>query len=101
MLSLSAHKIYGPKGIGALYVRRKPKRVRLNAQISGGGQERGFRSGTLAPHQSVGMGEAARIYLEEGKYDYQHVVKLSQKLSKGMEDIGLTVLNGSEDFDKR
>lgn len=47
------------------------------------------------------MGEAARIYLEEGKYDYQHVVKLSQKLSKGMEDIGLTVLNGSEDFDKR
>jgi len=64
-MSISSHKIYGPKGIGALYIRRKPKRVRLVPQISGGGQERGFRSGTLAPHQIVGFGEASRIAYEE------------------------------------
>ena len=60
LLSISGHKIYGPKGIGALYIRRKP-RVRLISQISGGGQEKGFRSGTLAPHLVVGLGEAARL----------------------------------------
>jgi cysteine desulfurase len=65
LMSFSAHKTYGPKGIGALFVRRKP-RVRLEAQIHGGGHERGFRSGTLATHQIVGMGEAFRIAREEG-----------------------------------
>ena len=64
LLSISGHKIYGPKGVGALYVRRKP-RVRLVPQISGGGQEKGLRSGTLAPHLCVGLGEAARVALEE------------------------------------
>lgn len=82
-------------------MRRKPKRVRLNAQISGGGQERGFRSGTLSPHQTVGFGESARIYLEEGKHDYQHVLNLSKKLMAGMQDIGLVQLNGSQDITKR
>jgi len=60
LLSISGHKIYGPKGIGALYIRRKP-RVRLIPQMSGGGQEKGFRSGTLAPHLCVGLGEASRL----------------------------------------
>ncbi|TON78971.1 IscS subfamily cysteine desulfurase, partial [Vibrio parahaemolyticus] len=69
LISLSAHKIYGPKGIGALYVRRKP-RIRLEAQMHGGGHERGFRSGTLATHQIVGMGEAFRIAKEEMQKDY-------------------------------
>jgi cysteine desulfurase len=64
LMSFSAHKTYGPKGIGALYVRRKP-RVRLEAQMHGGGHERGFRSGTLATHQIVGMGEAFRLAREE------------------------------------
>lgn len=64
LLSISGHKMYGPKGVGALYVRRKP-RVRLIGQMSGGGQEKGLRSGTLAPHLVVGMGEAARICKQE------------------------------------
>jgi cysteine desulfurase len=68
LLSISGHKIYGPKGVGAMYVRRKP-RVRLVPQMSGGGQEKGLRSGTLAPHLCVGLGEASRVALEEMEYD--------------------------------
>ena len=74
IISFSAHKAYGPKGIGALYVRRKP-RIRLEAQMHGGGHERGFRSGTLPTHQIVGMGEAFRIAKEEMDQDYQHALK--------------------------
>lgn len=72
LLSISGHKIYGPKGIGALYVRRKP-RVRLVPQISGGGQEKGLRSGTLAPHLCVGLGEAARVALLEMESDRAYI----------------------------
>lgn len=78
MMSISSHKIYGPKGVGALYLRRKP-RVRLVPQISGGGQEKGLRSGTLAPHLCVGLGEAAKIAKEEMQSDHEHVLKLSNK----------------------
>lgn len=76
MMSISGHKLYGPKGIGALYVRRKPK-VRLHAQINGGGQEKGMRSGTLAPSLVVGLGEAARICQQEMEFDHAHISKLS------------------------
>jgi len=76
LLSISGHKIYGPKGVGALYVRRKP-RVRLQAQINGGGQEKGLRSGTLAPHLVVGLGEACRVAQEEMHNDKEYVNKLS------------------------
>ncbi|KIY65492.1 cysteine desulfurase [Cylindrobasidium torrendii FP15055 ss-10] len=79
LMSLSAHKIYGPKGVGAAYVRRRP-RVRLEPIISGGGQERGLRSGTLATPLFVGMGEAARIAKLEMQRDYAHVTRLSQLL---------------------
>ena len=72
LLSISGHKVYGPKGIGALYVRRKP-RVRLHAQISGGGQEKGMRSGTLAPSLVVGMGEACRLAKVEMDNDHAHI----------------------------
>ena len=72
LLSISGHKVYGPKGIGALYVRRKP-RVRLHAQISGGGQEKGMRSGTLAPGLVVGMGEACRLAKVEMANDHAHI----------------------------
>jgi cysteine desulfurase len=68
LMSISGHKIYGPKGVGALYVRRKP-RVRMVPQISGGGQEKGLRSGTLAPHLVVGLGEAARLAMLEMEND--------------------------------
>lgn len=68
LMSISGHKIYGPKGVGALYVRRKP-RVRLVPQMNGGGQEKGMRSGTLAPHLVVGIGEACKIASEEMHYD--------------------------------
>ncbi|KAL2315798.1 putative cysteine desulfurase, mitochondrial [Schizosaccharomyces pombe] len=93
LMSISAHKIYGPKGIGAAYVRRRP-RVRLEPLISGGGQERGLRSGTLAPSQVVGFGTAARICKEEMKYDYAHISKLSQRLIDGLLAIPYTSLNG-------
>ena len=76
MMSISSHKIYGPKGIGALYIRRKP-RVRIVPQISGGGQEKGMRSGTLAPHLCVGLGEAARLATEELQSNHDHVMRLS------------------------
>ncbi len=93
LLSLSAHKIYGPKGIGALYVRRKP-RVRLEAQMHGGGHERGFRSGTLATHQIVGMGEAFRLAREELEQDRAHALKLRELFLKGIEGIEEVYING-------
>ena len=93
LLSLSAHKIYGPKGIGALYVRRKP-RVRLEAQMHGGGHERGFRSGTLPTHQIVGMGEAFRLAREELEQDRAHALKLRDLFLKGIEGIEEVYING-------
>ena len=93
-MSFSAHKTYGPKGIGALYVRRKP-RVRLEAQIHGGGHERGMRSGTLPTHQIVGMGEAFRIAKLEMDKDYQHAFELRQRFLAGLEDIEEVHVNGS------
>ena len=98
LLSLSAHKVYGPKGIGALYVRRKP-RVRLEAQMHGGGHERGFRSGTLPTHQIVGMGEAFRIADEEMLEDNKRILKLRDKLWNGLKDMEEIYLNG--DLDQR
>lgn len=93
LMSLSAHKVYGPKGIGALYVRRKP-RVRIEAQIHGGGHERGMRSGTLATHQIVGMGEAFRIAKEEMAADNEHILKLRNRLLNGLKDIDEIYVNG-------
>ncbi|MCB1903281.1 MAG: IscS subfamily cysteine desulfurase, partial [Gammaproteobacteria bacterium] len=93
LLSLSAHKIYGPKGIGALYVRRKP-RVRLEAQMHGGGHERGMRSGTLATHQIVGMGEAFRIAREEMASDNARILGLRDRLWSGLSDLEEVYLNG-------
>lgn len=93
LISLSAHKIYGPKGIGALYVRRKP-RIRLEAQMHGGGHERGFRSGTLATHQIVGMGEAFRIAKEEMQKDYEHAVALRDRMLNGISDMEAVTING-------
>jgi cysteine desulfurase len=93
LMSFSAHKTYGPKGIGALYVRRKP-RVRLEAQTHGGGHERGLRSGTLAPHQIVGMGEAFRIAREEMATENERIRYLRDKLMKGLQDIDATYING-------
>ena len=96
LLSISGHKLYGPKGIGALYVRRKP-RVRLHAQMSGGGQEKGLRSGTLAPNLVVGLGEASRLALAEMANDYAHVKHLSDKFLKAMQDeVTNIVLNGDQ-----
>ena len=93
-MSFSAHKTYGPKGIGALYVRRKP-RVRLEAQMHGGGHERGMRSGTLPTHQIVGMGEAFRIAKLEMEKDYQHALALRQRFLEGVKDIEEVHINGS------
>ncbi|MBS9781096.1 MAG: IscS subfamily cysteine desulfurase [Gammaproteobacteria bacterium] len=93
LMSLTAHKIYGPKGIGALYVRRKP-RIRLEAQMHGGGHERGFRSGTLPTHQIVGMGEAYRIAKEDLEKDQAHVKVLADRLWNGLKDIPEVYLNG-------
>ena len=98
LMSFSAHKTYGPKGIGALFVRRKP-RVRLEALIHGGGHERGMRSGTLATHQIVGMGEAFRIAKEEMKNDYEKISQLRNRLWNGLKDIEEVYLNG--DFENR
>ena len=95
MMSLSAHKIYGPKGIGALFVRRKP-RVRIEAQMHGGGHERGMRSGTLATHQIVGMGEAFRIAREEMAAEAEHISALRDRLWKGVQDMEQVHLNGSD-----
>jgi cysteine desulfurase len=93
LMSFSAHKTYGPKGIGALYIRRKP-RVRLEAQMHGGGHERGFRSGTLATHQIVGMGEAFRLAREEMVFENKRVGALRDRLLKGLLDIDQVFING-------
>lgn len=93
LMSFSAHKTYGPKGIGALYVRRKP-RVRLEAQMHGGGHERGFRSGTLATHQIVGMGEAYRLAGEEMAVENLRIGKLRDRLLNGISDIDAVYVNG-------
>ena len=95
LMSFSAHKIYGPKGIGALYVCRKP-RVRLEAQIHGGGHERGLRSGTLPTHQIVGMGEAFRIAMIEMDKDFQHISALKHRLWDALKDMEEVYLNGDE-----
>ena len=93
LMSFSAHKIYGPKGIGALYVRRKP-RVRIESQMHGGGQERGMRSGTLAVHQIVGMGEAFAVAKEQMADDIQRITKLKDRLVAGFSDMEEVVING-------
>ena len=93
LMSLASHKTYGPKGIGALYVRRKP-RVRIEAQMHGGGHERGMRSGTLPTHQIVGMGEAFRIAREEMASENERIRALQQRLITGLADIEQTFLNG-------
>ena len=93
LMSFSAHKMYGPKGIGALYVRRKP-RVRLEAQMHGGGHERGLRSGTLAAHQIVGMGEAFRLAREEMAAENERVRKLRDRLRDGFKDMEAVYVNG-------
>ncbi|NWF48162.1 IscS subfamily cysteine desulfurase [Hydrogenophaga sp. D2P1] len=95
LLSLSAHKIYGPKGIGALYVRRKP-RVRIDAQMHGGGHERGMRSGTLATHQIVGMGEAFWLARENMAADNARIKTLRDRLWAGFQKMDCVVLNGDE-----
>lgn len=94
LMSFSAHKIYGPKGVGALYVRRKP-RVRLEAQMHGGGHERGMRSGTLATHQIVGMGEAFRIAAEQMEVDNARVLALRNRLWEGLKSVEQAHINGS------
>lgn len=93
LMSFSAHKTYGPKGIGALYVRRKP-RIRLEAQMHGGGHERGFRSGTLATHQIVGMGEAFRIAREEMGSEIKRITALRDRFLKGLLEIEASFVNG-------
>jgi len=93
LMSFSAHKIYGPKGIGALYVRRKP-RVRIEAQMHGGGHERGMRSGTLATHQIVGMGEAFRIAQEEMATENDRMLMLRNRLYDGFKDMEEVYVNG-------
>ncbi len=93
IMSLTAHKIYGPKGIGALFICRKP-RVRLQAQIHGGGHERGFRSGTLPTHQIIGMGEAYRIAKDELEQDSIHTQQLSQRLWNGIKLLAVSI-NGA------
>ncbi|MGF6877584.1 IscS subfamily cysteine desulfurase [Paraburkholderia sp. MM5477-R1] len=98
LMSFSAHKTYGPKGIGALYVRRKP-RIRIEAQMHGGGHERGMRSGTLATHQIVGMGEAFRIAREEMATENERIRMLRDRLLKGLSQIEEVYVNG--DMEKR
>jgi len=98
LMSFSAHKIYGPKGMGALYVSRKP-RVRLESQIHGGGHERGMRSGTLPTHQIVGMGEAFKLAKEELEKDRIHVTKMRDRLWAGISSMEQVFING--DTDKR
>ena len=94
LMSFSAHKVYGPKGIGALYVSRKP-RVRIEAQMHGGGHERGMRSGTLATHQIVGMGEAFRIARLEMAAENERLIRLRDRLLAGVKDMEEVYVNGS------
>lgn len=96
LMSLTAHKVYGPKGIGALYVRRKP-RVRIEPQIHGGGHERGMRSGTLPTHQIVGMGEAYRIAKEEMHEEHERVLGLRNRLLEGLKNMEEVYVNGDVD----
>lgn len=96
LMSFSAHKTYGPKGVGALFVRRKP-RVRIEAQIHGGGHERGMRSGTLPTHQIVGMGEAFRLARLEMDKDIEHARRLRDRLLAGLTEIEETYVNGDMD----
>ena len=96
LMSFSAHKTYGPKGIGALYVRRKP-RVRIEAQMHGGGHERGMRSGTLATHQIVGMGEAFRLAREEMATENERIRMLRDRLLRGLSQIEEVYVNGDMD----
>ena len=98
LLTMTAHKMYGPKGIGALYARRKP-RVRIEAQIHGGGHERGFRSGTLATHQIVGFGEAARLAKLEMAKDNEHARSLRDRLLKDLQQVEEVYVNG--DLERR
>jgi cysteine desulfurase len=98
LLTITAHKIYGPKGVGALYVRRKP-RVRIEAQIHGGGHERGFRSGTLATHQIVGFGEAARLAKAEMAAENERVRALRDRLWNAIQDMEEVYVNG--DLERR
>jgi cysteine desulfurase len=98
LLTITAHKMYGPKGIGALYVRRKP-RVRIEAQIHGGGHERGFRSGTLATHQIVGFGEAARLAKLEMATENERIRALRDRLLKGIQEVEEAYVNG--DLERR
>ena len=93
LMSFSAHKTYGPKGVGALFVRRKP-RIRVEAQIHGGGHERGMRSGTLPTHQCVGMGEAFRIAKLEMAQDNAKAAALHKRLIDGLSDLEQVFLNG-------
>lgn len=96
LLSISGHKVYGPKGVGALYLRRRP-RVRLEAQQTGGGQERGLRSGTVPTALVVGLGEACRIAQQEMHYDHERITKLSQRLIDGItKKLPSVVRNGSD-----
>ena len=94
LMSFSAHKVYGPKGVGALFVRRKP-RIRLEAQIHGGGHERGMRSGTLATHQLVGMGEAFRIAKSEMHEEGERILALRQRLWSGLKDMEEVHVSGN------
>ncbi|MDP3171151.1 MAG: IscS subfamily cysteine desulfurase, partial [Polaromonas sp.] len=96
LMSLTSHKTYGPKGIGALYVRRKP-RVRLEAQMHGGGHERGMRSGTLPTHQIVGMGEAYRIAKAEMHEENKRILALHERMLAGLKDVEEVFLNGHAD----
>src|SRR3989304_6425850 len=93
LMSFSAHKAYGPKGVGALYVRRKP-RIRLEAQMHGGGHERGLRSGTLPTHQIVGMGEAYRLAREEMATENERIRMLRDRLWRGLSEMEEVYLNG-------
>jgi cysteine desulfurase len=97
-MSMSAHKSYGPKGIGALYVRRKP-RVRIEAQMHGGGHERGMRSGTLPTHQIVGMGEAFHLAAKEMGPELERIRSLRDRLWKGLSQMEHVQING--DFERR
>jgi cysteine desulfurase len=94
LMSFSSHKTYGPKGMGALFVRRKP-RIRIEAQIHGGGHERGMRSGTLPTHQCVGMGEAFKLAKLEWKQDYDKATRLQKRLIEGLQSMEQVFINGN------